>query len=63
MTFESHNGLEPDSERVISISIATPPLAGIVGEQLRAMYDGLLTEPLPEKLLSLLRDFDEPHNP
>jgi Anti-sigma factor NepR len=63
MTFESHSGLEPDSERIISISIPNPPLAGVVGEQLRAMYDGLLTEPLPEKLVSLLRSFDEPRDP
>jgi hypothetical protein len=59
MTFESHGGFKPDNERLMSITVPNPPLAGVVGEQLRAMYDGLLTEPLPERLLSLLRSFDE----
>jgi hypothetical protein len=63
MTFESHGGFEPDNERLMSITVPNPPLAGVVGEQLRAMYDGLLTEPLPERLLSLLRSFDDTDDP
>ena len=63
MTSESHNGFKPDNEHLMSITVPNPPLAGVVGEQLRAMYDGLLTEPLPERLLSLLRSFDETDDP
>jgi hypothetical protein len=59
MTLESQYGFKPDNERLMSITVPNPPLTGVVGEQLRAMYDELLTEPLPERLLSLLRDFNE----
>ena len=44
----------------------SPDLQDHLGQQLRAMYDGLRTEPVPERILDLLKRLDviEPgHNP
>jgi hypothetical protein len=59
MTFENYRGFKPDNERFIK----QPALAGVVGMQLRAMYDGLLTEPLPERLQALVLSFEGADDP
>ncbi len=44
----------------------SPDLQNRLGQQLRAMYDQLRTEPVPERILDLLKRLDEiepGHNP
>ncbi|MCB5176622.1 MULTISPECIES: NepR family anti-sigma factor [Microvirga] len=63
MTVRSHNGSEPDSERIAVLDITDPVLSGMIGSRLRAMYDDLLNEPVPERLLEVLQRCDRSSNP
>jgi hypothetical protein len=63
MIFESGDGLKPDTEQTSSISVPDLALIGVVGAQLRAMYDGLLSEPIPERLLAVMHRFEGADDP
>ena len=54
------------SECLVPEARISPDLQDSLGQQLRAMYDGLRTEPVPERILDLLKRLDEiepGHNP
>jgi Anti-sigma factor NepR len=64
MAFESDSGPKPDSDRVIPTPLVNSARLAVVSSHLRAMYEDLLTEPVPERLLGALRRLeriDEPH--
>jgi hypothetical protein len=40
-------------------TVETPQLLNLIGRRLRMNYDGVVGEPLPEKLATLVRQLDE----
>jgi hypothetical protein len=38
----------------------TPPIEAAIGKKMRAMYDDLLRQPLPDRLVELLKQIDRP---
>jgi hypothetical protein len=64
MALESDSGPKPDSDRVIPFAAPDSARLAVISSCLRAMYDDLLAEPVPERLLRALRRpdrIDEPH--
>jgi len=49
-------GIAPDSKPDMSMS---PALQAHIGRQVRAMFDSVADEPVPEHLLRLLKDLDK----
>jgi len=63
MTSASDYGVKPDRTRVSLNIDPDPAFAGVISSHLRAMYDGLLTEPVPQRFVELLHRFDGTKNP
>jgi hypothetical protein len=47
---------EPDKSSKQGLS---PSLQGHIGRQLRAMFDGVAREPVPDRFLQLLKDLEQ----
>lgn len=58
MSLKNHNGRGPDSGTIVTFDISDATLVATIGSRLRAMYDDLLNEPVPERLLEVVQRFD-----
>ena len=58
MRRESHVASSPAAIRVVSTPLPPGRLTRDLGVRLRALYDGLLNEPLPERLLAVAGSLD-----
>jgi hypothetical protein len=59
MSVKSGSGSGPDRDDIVTFSASDAALMGMIGSRLRAMYDDLLNEPVPERLLEVLQRFDQ----
>jgi len=58
MSLENDNGRGPGSSSIVTLNISDATVIAMVGSRLRAMYDDLLNEPVPERLLEVVHRFD-----
>jgi hypothetical protein len=63
MSFKNSFGFRPSPNHVTAYTVSDPAVIGIVGSRLREMYDNLLNEPVPERLLEVLQRFDRANVP
>lgn len=64
------DGEFPEPERQPELEVASPPVpqlpgfaAQLIGQRMRAMYDTIAQEPVPEDLLELVRKLEAKEQP